>query len=702
MANDKRFVVKNGLQSQNIAFVDSDKSNTITANMLSSDILSFEGQYGQLFSIADSMNGTIFSVNDVSGIPSIEVDDDGEIRLAETFGHVLVGTDSSLDTSKHIVQIKGGLNADSITTDGNIQVGVGSSSRINLGTTFGSNTIVRDNTYDLSIAAGISSTNALYLQSVGDVVVSIDTNNNDTTKAFYVRSNAAKSGTEVFKVTEAGAITFNNAYTFPTADGGANQVLQTNGSGTLSFATVSSGSGLDSAGVKTVVFNDNEKQFFGTGNDLEIFHNGSHSVINENGTGDLLFQVGGTTALTVKNNGMQMYSNQDLHATFGRAKVGGGFAGATDVAVFCHEDQGGHIDRTALYQDSAGKTILNARAGQHVSIRTNNFELATFDSNSITMYENTILNAVGSSSYRPSLLLRSDGNALGPIVGNVEGAGVIGMGDEDDFVLLHTPGVNYVWATNPGDQIQMVATNNSNTAQICAQCEGGTTTHCTLRANNATKLETDSAGINVTGQIDITGDIIFEGASTDANETTLTVTDPTADRTITLPDATGDVPVKLYTDITTSSNSSTTLQVSNSTPSISLAPQTYIRWVFHDVGYSSGPNSPTLAVGHTSGTVSWTGSYNYPDASSHGAVTTTDLFVGLTSNHAPIDVVLNLWQTDANDWVCFLHCNSNYSPYYFHGHATGVIPANIQLSSGSSNNVTGFTGSLTEEFGVIS
>jgi len=35
---------------------------------------------------------------------------------------------------------------------------------------------------------------------------------------------------------DSGAITFNNAYKFPTSDGSANQVLQTNGSGTLSFS----------------------------------------------------------------------------------------------------------------------------------------------------------------------------------------------------------------------------------------------------------------------------------------------------------------------------------------------------------------------------------------------------------------------------------------------------------------------------------
>jgi hypothetical protein len=37
------------------------------------------------------------------------------------------------------------------------------------------------------------------------------------------------------------------------------------------------------------------------------------------------------------------------------------------------------------------------------------------------------------------------------------------------------------------------------------------------------------------------GSFVFEGATADEFETTLTVTDPTADRTITLPNATGTV-----------------------------------------------------------------------------------------------------------------------------------------------------------------
>ena len=80
-------------------------------------------------------------------------------------------------------------------------------------------------------------------------------------------------------------------------------------------------------------------------------------------------------------------------------------------------------------------------------------------------------------------------------------------------------------------------------------------------------LQTDSGGsgveftsnVDIPGTLDVTGvatfdstttfvgnatfngSIIFEGSTADANETTLTVTDPTADRTITLPDATTTV-----------------------------------------------------------------------------------------------------------------------------------------------------------------
>ena len=98
------------LEINTINYVSPDGNNTITANMLDSDVLSFTGDSGELFSIADSLTGTIFSVNDISGIPSIEVDDDGTVRFAEIDGNVLIG--SAVDNGSKL-QVSGDIAVNS-------------------------------------------------------------------------------------------------------------------------------------------------------------------------------------------------------------------------------------------------------------------------------------------------------------------------------------------------------------------------------------------------------------------------------------------------------------------------------------------------------------------------------------------------------------------------------------------------------------
>lgn len=68
--------------------------NTITFKVLDSGPISIEGNAGQLMSIIDSNTGTIFSVNDTSGVPSIEVFDTGVVRLAGYNGFVAQGVSS--------------------------------------------------------------------------------------------------------------------------------------------------------------------------------------------------------------------------------------------------------------------------------------------------------------------------------------------------------------------------------------------------------------------------------------------------------------------------------------------------------------------------------------------------------------------------------------------------------------------------------
>ena len=68
--------------------------------------LSFEGSAGQLFSITNDLTNTIFSVNDISGIPSFEIDANGKVTIAQYSGNVGIGTSNPI----HKLDMIGGAN----------------------------------------------------------------------------------------------------------------------------------------------------------------------------------------------------------------------------------------------------------------------------------------------------------------------------------------------------------------------------------------------------------------------------------------------------------------------------------------------------------------------------------------------------------------------------------------------------------------
>lgn len=84
-------------------------NDPITVSVLDDNTLSWEGSAGQLFSISPSLTGTIFSVNDISGIPSIEVDDNGIVKIAPFSGNVLLG--STTDNGSGKLQVTGEITA---------------------------------------------------------------------------------------------------------------------------------------------------------------------------------------------------------------------------------------------------------------------------------------------------------------------------------------------------------------------------------------------------------------------------------------------------------------------------------------------------------------------------------------------------------------------------------------------------------------
>ena len=83
---------------------------TMRAYPTANGTLSVEGSAGQLFSITNQLTGTIFSVNDISGIPSIDVQDTGQIRLAPFNGYVSVSNNFTFTGNTFNMSSSNGIN----------------------------------------------------------------------------------------------------------------------------------------------------------------------------------------------------------------------------------------------------------------------------------------------------------------------------------------------------------------------------------------------------------------------------------------------------------------------------------------------------------------------------------------------------------------------------------------------------------------
>ena len=96
-----------------------------TLRVLDDGTVSFEGTAGQLFSISDGLTGSIFSVNDISGIPSIEALDTGLVKINQYNGSTTFGSSSPIQNSS-LVNSKVSISTVSASTPGLIIKGAAS------------------------------------------------------------------------------------------------------------------------------------------------------------------------------------------------------------------------------------------------------------------------------------------------------------------------------------------------------------------------------------------------------------------------------------------------------------------------------------------------------------------------------------------------------------------------------------------------
>ena len=101
--------------------------------------------------------------------------------------------------------------------------------------------------------------------------------------------------------------------------------------------------------------------------------------------------------------------------------------------------------------------------------------------------------------------------------------------DSETLTIAGGTGIDTSGSSN---QITIATTSGTVTTTATQTLTNKTLTSPTLNSPTITTLT--ATALNLTD-----ASIVFEGATADAHETTLTVTDPTADRTITLPNETG-------------------------------------------------------------------------------------------------------------------------------------------------------------------
>ena len=113
---------------------------------------------------------------------------------------------------------------------------------------------------------------------------------------------------------------------------GIDQPVSTPSDGSVTTAKLADDAVTAAKLAKPIDLADNEKIRFGTGNDLEIFHNSSNSVINDAGTGDLLLQLGGSTKFQVASGGVALTGGAAANIT----ALSDGATINIDMATACH------------------------------------------------------------------------------------------------------------------------------------------------------------------------------------------------------------------------------------------------------------------------------------------------------------------------------------------------------------------------------
>ena len=216
--------------------------------------------------------------------------------------------------------------------------------------------------------------------------------------------------------------------------------------------------------------------------------------------------------------------------------------------------------RTVFNESNVATGLAEYQTGEFIGVEHGGTGAVTLTSNAILLgngtnaVQNSAIGISGTtlSSTDSSLITIAEGlsvtgalNVTGTITGSVTGAIT---GNADTATTLATARNIAGQSFNGSANITIAATDLSDTNQALSTTSDVTFNDLIVDGDLTVNGTTTSVNSST---IEITNSFTFEGSTPDGNETILGVIDPTADRTISLPDASGTIVLKDTTDTLT-------------------------------------------------------------------------------------------------------------------------------------------------------
>jgi hypothetical protein len=308
-------------------------------------------------------------------------------------------------------------------------------------------------------------------------------------------------------------------------------------------------SGLSLSGDITLA--DNDKAIFGAGSDLQIYHDGSNSYVKDAGTGDLYIQgtqlrlqsaTGESFFVGVANGAAYVYHNGSakLNTTATGIDVTGnitvsGTVDGRDIAT-----DGTKLDTVETNADVTDTTNVTAAGALMDSEITNLAQVKAFDSSDYataaqgSTADSALQNIVEDTS--PQLGGTLDTNNQLIQFGDSSGSTVnrLSFGASSDLQIWHSGLGSYISDTGAGSlsirgtHLNLADSGGNIFIEMTDTGTGGTVE---IKHEAVTKLTTSSTGIDITGNITVSGTVDGRDLATDGTKLDGIEANATADQT---------------------------------------------------------------------------------------------------------------------------------------------------------------------------